>query len=173
VVSGQTRLDQSAAYDTEQNAIYQLNVLSQQAIQQTPAKTVGQAVAMLPGVGLQHDTGEPRFAQIRGTDENLNTLLYNGVVLPSYFPGYRAVPVDSLPIGLISNIDVVKTLLPYMDAEGIGGQFNLEPKSAFDYSGLHAEVTGVRVDMYLTAARQLLTVALPWRILSSWATKQN
>ena len=97
---------------------------------------------MLPGVGLQHDTGEPRFAQIRGTDENLNTLLYNGVVLPSYFPGYRAVPVDALPIGLISNIDVVKTLLPYMDAEGIGGQFNLEPKSAFDYSGLHAEVTG-------------------------------
>src|SRR5258707_7214793 len=29
-----------------------------------------------------------------------------------------------------------------MDGEGIGGQFNLEPKSAFDYSGLHAEVTG-------------------------------
>jgi outer membrane cobalamin receptor len=112
VVSGQTRLDQAAAYDTEQNSIYQLNVLSQQAIQQTPAKTVGQAVAMLPGVGLKHDTGEPRFAQIRGTDENLNTLLYNGVVLPSYFPGYRAVPVDSLPIGLISNIDVVKRLLP-------------------------------------------------------------
>jgi TonB-dependent receptor len=142
VVSGQTRLDQAAAYDTEQQATYQLNVLSQQAIQQTPAKTVGQAVAMLPGVGLQHDTGEPRFAQIRGTDENLNTLLYNGVVLPSYFPGYRAVPVDALPVGLISNIDVIKTLLPYMDAEGIGGQFNLEPKSAFDYSGLHAEVTG-------------------------------
>src|SRR5260370_27079401 len=31
----------------------------------------------------------------------------------------------------------------------------------------------VRVDMYLTAARQLLTVALPWRILSSWGTKRN
>ena len=99
VVSGQTRLDQAAAYDTEQTATYQLNVLSQQAIQQTPAKTVGQAVAMLPGVGLQHDTGEPRFAQIRGTDENLNTLLYNGVVLPSYFPGYRAVPVMPFPSG--------------------------------------------------------------------------
>src|SRR5260221_3282634 len=39
-------------------------------------------------------------------------------------------------------MDVGKALLPYKDAERIGRKFNLEPKSAFDYSGLHAEVTG-------------------------------
>jgi TonB-dependent Receptor Plug Domain len=97
-------------------------------------------VQQLPGVSVQHDTGEPRFAQIRGTDANLNIIKYNGVVLPSYFPGFRAVPLDSIPVGLVANIDVIKTLLPYMDGEGVGGQFNLEPKSAFDYKGMYVEI---------------------------------
>jgi TonB-dependent receptor len=140
VVTGVTRLDQASGYEQEQEATNQLNVLSQQAIEQTPYKTVGEAVQLLPGVGVQHDTGEPRFAQIRGTDANLNDILFNGVVLPSYFPGFRAVSVDSIPVGLVSNIDVNKTLLPYMDGEGIGGQFNLEPKSAFDYNGFYAQM---------------------------------
>jgi hypothetical protein len=62
------------------------------------------------------------------------------VVLPLYFPGYRAVPLDSVPVALVSNIDVIKTLLPNLDGEGIGGQFNLEPKSAFDFKGMHSEI---------------------------------
>jgi outer membrane receptor for ferrienterochelin and colicin len=95
VVTGVTRLDQASGYEQEQEATNQLNVLSQQASEQTPYKTVGEAVQLLPGVGVQHDTGEPRFAQIRGTDANLNDILFNGVVLPSYFPGFRAVSIDS------------------------------------------------------------------------------
>jgi TonB-dependent receptor len=135
-----TPLDQAAAFEQQHNATNEQNVLSEQNIEETPVKTVGQAVQQLPGVSVQHDTGEPRFAQIRGTDSNLNIITYNGVVLPSYFPGYRAVPLDSVPSGLVSNIDVIKTLLPNMDGEGIGGQLNLEPKSAFDYEGRHGEI---------------------------------
>ena len=142
VVTGITapRLDQGSAFNVQQDAPNELNILSQQNIEQTPAKTVGQAVQQLPGVSVQHDTSEPRFAQIRGTDANLNIITYNGVVLPSYFPGFRAVPIDSIAVGLIANIDVIKTLTPNLDGEGIGGQLNLEPKSAFDYKGLYGEV---------------------------------
>src|SRR5260221_3320394 len=43
VVSGQTRLDQAAADHTQQQATYQINVLSPQAIQHTPPQTAGQA----------------------------------------------------------------------------------------------------------------------------------
>jgi TonB-dependent receptor len=142
VVTGQLTpgIDQTAAFDRQHEAENEINILSLKNIEQTPAKTIGQAVQQLPGVSVQHDTGEPRFAQIRGTDANLNTITYNGVVLPSYFPGYRAVPLDSVPVNLVSNIDVIKTLLPNMDGEGIGGQFNLEPKSAFDFKGMHTEI---------------------------------
>src|SRR3984893_3672880 len=133
-------LSQDTAFDEQHNAPNEIDILSCQNIQQTPAKTIGQAVQQLPGVSVQHDTGEPRFAQIRGTDANLNIIKYNGVVLPSYFPGFRAVPLDSVPAALVANIDVIKTLLPYMDGEGVGGQFNLEPKSAFDYKGMYVEV---------------------------------
>jgi TonB-dependent receptor len=133
-------LSQDTAFDEQHNAPNEIDILSWQNIQQTPAKTIGQAVQQLPGVSVQHDTGEPRFAQIRGTDANLNIIKYNGVVLPSYFPGFRAVPLDSVPAALVANIDVIKTLLPYMDGEGVGGQFNLEPKSAFDYKGMYVEV---------------------------------
>jgi TonB-dependent receptor len=141
VVTGTaSALSQASAYDEQHNAPDEIDILSSQDIQQTPAKTIGQAVQQLPGVSVQHDTGEPRFAQIRGTDANLNIIKYNGVVLPSYFPGFRAVPLDSIPVGLVANIDVIKTLLPYMDGEGVGGQFNLEPKSAFDYKGMYVEI---------------------------------
>src|ERR1700730_12862961 len=135
-----TPLDQAAAFEQQHNATNKQNVLSEQNIEETPVKTVGQAVQQLPGVSVQHDTGEPRFAQIRGTDANLNIIKYNGVVLPSYFPGFRAVPLDSVPAALVANIDVIKPLLPYMDGEGVGGQSNLEPKSAFDYKGMYVEV---------------------------------
>jgi TonB-dependent Receptor Plug Domain len=140
VVTGEMPLDQASAYDQQHEASNEIDILSRQTIDQTSVKTVGQAVQWLPGVSVQHDTGEPRFAQIRGTDANLNIITYNGVVLPSYFPGYRAVPLDSVPVGLVANIDVIKTLLPYMDGEGIGGQFNLEPRSAFDYKGFYGQI---------------------------------
>jgi outer membrane receptor for ferrienterochelin and colicin len=77
-------LSQDTAFDEQHNAPNEIDILSWQNIQQTPAKTIGQAVQQLPGVSVQHDTGEPRFAQIRGTDANLNIIKYNGVVLPSY-----------------------------------------------------------------------------------------
>jgi TonB-dependent receptor len=135
------RLDQASAFDEQHDSSNEIDILSYQNIQQTPVKTIGQAVQQLPGVSVQHDTSEPRFAQIRGTDANLNIITYNGVVLPSYFPGFRAVPLDSVPADLVSNIDVIKTLLPNMDGQGIGGQLNLEPKSAFDYKGFYSETT--------------------------------
>jgi TonB-dependent receptor len=140
LVTGEIPLDQASAYDQQHQATNEIDILSRQNIEQTSVKTVGQAVQWLPGVSVQHDTGEPRFAQIRGTDANLNIITYNGVVLPSYFPGFRAVPLDSVPVGLVANIDVIKTLLPNMDGEGIGGQFNLEPKSAFDYKGFYGQI---------------------------------
>ena len=127
-------IDQAAAFDQMHDSLNKVNVLSQDQINQTPAKTVGQAIQQLPGVSVQHDEGEPQYAQIRGTDENLNILTFNNVIIPSFDPSLRAVQVDDIPVGIVSNIEVYKTIMPNMDGQGLGGQFNLVPKSAFDYA---------------------------------------
>ena len=128
-----TGLSQAAAFNTMHDSLIKVNVLSQDQINDTPARSVGEAAQEIPGASIRHDTGEPRFILIRGTDPNLDTLTFHNTILPSYEPAARSVAVDDIPSGLVSNMELFKTNLPHMDAEGIGGQFNLVPKSAFDY----------------------------------------
>lgn len=126
-------LSQAAAFNQMHDSFNKVNVLSKDQIDQTPAKTVAQAVQQLPGVGVQHDEGEPIFMQIRGTDQNLNVITFNNTLIPSFVPSERAVQINDIPVGVVSNMELFKTILPNMDAQGIGGQLNLVPRSAFDY----------------------------------------
>src|SRR5579863_8492775 len=48
-------IDQAAAFDEMHDSLNKVNVLSQDQINQTPAKTVAQAAEQLPWVGTQHD----------------------------------------------------------------------------------------------------------------------
>jgi outer membrane cobalamin receptor len=133
-------IDQAAAFDQMHNSLNKVNILSQDQINQTPAKTVAQASQQLPGVGVQHDTGEPRYISIRGTDSNLDIVTFNDTLIPSYDDSSRSVDLDDIPTGLVGEMEVFKTILPDMDAQGVGGQMNLIPKSAFDYAGSFHEL---------------------------------
>src|ERR1035438_5556981 len=84
-------IDQAAAFDEMHDSLNKVNVLSQDQINQTPAKSVAQAAEQLPGVGLIHDTSEPRFITIRGTDPNLDILTFNETIIPSYDEASRSV----------------------------------------------------------------------------------
>ena len=72
-------ISQEAAFDAMHDSLIKVNVLSQDQINDTPAKSVGQAAQEIPGASIRHDTGEPRFILIRGTDPNLDTLTFNNV----------------------------------------------------------------------------------------------
>jgi TonB-dependent receptor len=128
-------IDQAAAFDQMHDSLNKVNILSQDQINQTPAKTVAQAAEQLPGVGTQHDTSEPRYIDIRGTDSNLNIVTFNETIIPSYDEASRSVDLDAIPAGLFGELQLYKTILPNMDAEGVGGQLNLVPKYANDYPG--------------------------------------
>jgi len=130
-------VDQAAAFDQMHDSLNKVNILSQDQINQTPAKTVAQAAEQLPGVGLLHDTSEARYITIRGTDPNLDIVTFNETIIPSYDEAARSVDLDAIPAGLFGELQLYKTILPNMDAQGIGGQLNLVPKYANDYpSGL-------------------------------------
>ena len=114
-----------------------INVQSADTIAKYPDFNAAEALGRIPGVSLSSDTGEGRFAVIRGIDPNLDGATYGGVVLLNTNPGGtyqggggRAVEFDTIPTGAIDGIVVTKTGLPDHEAEGLGGQIDLTPRSA-------------------------------------------
>jgi TonB-dependent receptor len=92
-------------------------------------------VRRVPGISLETDEGEGRYVNIRGLDADLNSTTFGGLRLPptnnaSPFGGYRAVTLDSIPIGLVGAITVTKSNLPDQDAEALGGTIEITPKTA-------------------------------------------
>ena len=88
-------------------------------------------------MSLSSDTGEGRFVNIRGIDSNLNGATYGGVPLVGTHPGNtvasgtgRAVEFDTVPTGAIDGLVVYKTLSPDREAEGLGGQIDITPRTA-------------------------------------------
>jgi TonB-dependent receptor len=136
------RAGRSKAVQQKQEAANILDLISADAIGNLPDRNVAEAVARLPGVNAapldgpfdQPQGGEGRYVSIRGIDPNLNQVLVDGNTMSA--PGGtrlgRAVPLDVLGASQISAIEVVKTLMPDMDGNALGGTINVRSASAFD-----------------------------------------
>lgn len=125
-----------------------INIQPAETIAKYPDVNAAEALGRVPGVALSIDTGEGRFVNIRGLDGNLNGATLGGVVLlntqpgGTYFNGSgRAVEFDTVPIGAIDRISVIKTGLPDHEAEGLGGSIELTPRTAIGLKKPFAEVT--------------------------------
>ena len=105
-----------------------------QEIRKLPDVNVAEALQRIPGISMESDTGEGRFINIRGMDADLNGTTYDGVHMTASNQstpqgGARAVAFDAFPSGAIGGVEVIKTITPDMDAEGLGGVVNLQPRS--------------------------------------------
>jgi TonB-dependent receptor len=134
VVQGQraSAVDAREAQEQAPNLIY---VTPYKEIRKLPDVSVAEAVRRTPGISLETDEGEGRYVNIRGFDADLNSTTFGGLRLPptnnaSPFGGYRAVTLDSIPIGLVGAITVTKSNLPSQDAEDLGGTIEITPKTA-------------------------------------------
>jgi TonB-dependent receptor len=112
-----------------------VDIATYEEIRKLPDLTVAEAVRRVPGISLETDEGEGRYVNIRGFDADLNSTTFGGLRLPptnnaSPFGGYRAVTLDSIPIGLVGALTVTKSNLPSQDAEALGGTIEITPKSA-------------------------------------------
>lgn len=100
-------------------------------IRRLPDTNIAEALERIPGISMESDSGQGRFINIRGFDADLNGSYFDGVHLTannqnaSPMGGGRAVAFDAFPAGLVGGLEVVKSLTPDMDAEGIGGQVNM------------------------------------------------
>jgi len=118
------------------------SVVRADAIGQLPDDNAAEALQRVPGVSIERDQGEGRFVTIRGLGPDLNSVNINGVNLPSSEPGGRAVALDVLPSELIQSLSVVKTLMPDMDANSLGGTVNVNSLSGFDHDGFFYTISG-------------------------------
>jgi outer membrane receptor protein involved in Fe transport len=127
----------------EQNAVMVENLLSARTIELSPDITVANAIQRVSGVTIARDnTGDGRYAIIRGMDQRYNSTLVNGVKIPSPDDKYRFVPMNLFPSEMLERLEIIKALTPNMEGDAIGGVMNLVMKSAPDHFLLTANVSG-------------------------------
>ncbi len=110
------------------------NVVSKARIHELPDDNAATALSRLPGISLQ----DGDKVVIRGIQAKLNTVLLNGVQIPSTDMNDRSTNLGFISSNLLSGIEVIKALTPDMDANAIGGVVNLRLREA--PTGFHFDV---------------------------------
>ncbi|PVV05656.1 MAG: TonB-dependent receptor [gamma proteobacterium symbiont of Ctena orbiculata] len=131
-----------SALDVQQMADNILSVVHADDIGQLPDTNAAEALQRLPGVSIERDQGEGRYVRIRGMAPDFNSVTINGGLVPAPESDVRAVALDVLPSGLISSLEISKTLTPDQDANSIGGTIDVKTISAFDHEGMFYSVEG-------------------------------
>lgn len=134
IVTGMSdKRSDASARNIEKNSDIVQNILSEKTIQLLPDVTVANALQRVSGVTIQRDnSGEGRYAIIRGMDQRYNNTLVNGIKIPSPDDKFRFVPMDVFPSEMLERLEVIKALTPNMEGDAIGGSMNLVMKSAPD-----------------------------------------
>ena len=136
VVTGQ-RGSLFAGINQQRAAENLISVISSDAVGQFPDQNVAESVRRVAGVSVANDQGEGRFVVIRGIDPALNATSVNGVRIAAPEADTRAVALDVIDADILDSIEIVKSLTPDLDGDGIGGSINIKTLSAFDKDGLY------------------------------------
>lgn len=135
---------QRRAFSIQKNAASIQNVLAADGIGKLPDRNAAEAVQRVPGVTIERDQGEGRFAIVRGTPIEWSSNLLNGDRLPSAdgFSGSRQVALDVIPTELIEYAIISKALTPDMEGDAIGGSINFKTRTAPNDFVLNASAAG-------------------------------
>jgi TonB-dependent receptor len=131
-VTGQQDLADAEAINRERTAENIVQVMTADTITSLPNANVADAIGRLPAVSLERDEGEGKYVQIRGTQPYYNNVTIDGVNVPAPESGVRQIKLDTVGADLVESVEVNKTLLANMDADGIGGSVNIRTKTAGD-----------------------------------------
>ena len=102
------------------------NIVSSEKIRELPDQSAATAISRLPGMSLMN--GDQ--VVIRGIQAKLNTVLINGIQLPSTDMNDRSTNLGFISSNMLSGIEVIKALTPDLDANAIGGVVNLKLREA-------------------------------------------
>jgi TonB-dependent receptor len=128
-----SRETEKSARSDEKNSRNTINVVSASAIAISPDVLVSNVLSRVSGISIDRSSnGDAQHVIIRGMDKQYNTVLINGIKIPSPDNKNRYVPLDIFPAGLVEKIEVYKSLTPDMEGDASGGVVNMVMKSAPD-----------------------------------------
>jgi outer membrane receptor for ferrienterochelin and colicin len=132
VVYGDLARGQAKALQRQKTAQNIVQVVSEEFFSKFPDRNAAETVRRLPSVSISRDQGEGEFIQIRGMDQEYNSLTLNGIRIPAPDPGdgQRSVGLDLVNNRLLGEIEVIKAITPDMDADAIGGTVNFGLRKA-------------------------------------------
>ena len=126
------REGQARAINEQRSATNLRNIVAADAIGNFPDVNAAEAIKRLPGISTVRQRGEDRDITIRGAAPDLNAITLDGVSVLSNQVNGRTVSMDVYPAEQLAGVEIVKSSLPDMDGDSIGGTINLRSKSAFD-----------------------------------------
>jgi len=129
------REGRSLALQQKRTALNLKDIISADSVGNLPDRNVAEALSRLAGLSISQSSGEGQFVTIRGVEPNLNNVTFNGVtVAPPGVGGRsgRATQLDIIASSQISQVEVIKSVTPDMDANALGGTINIKTVSGFD-----------------------------------------
>ena len=103
-----------------------VNVVSAARIQELPDANAAESLGRLPGIYLLRSGGEGYAVAIRGLQPKYNLVMMDGVPMPPTSASNRMVNMSMISSGMLSGIEVFKTVTPDMDATVLGGTVNFQ-----------------------------------------------
>jgi TonB-dependent receptor len=125
---------QAKALNTQKNNLNITEIIAREQMERFPDANIGDALKRISGINVQYDQGEARFANIRGTAPELNSITINGERIPSAEAEQRYVQLDLIPADVIETVELSKAVTPDMDGDAIGGAINLVTQKALPNS---------------------------------------
>lgn len=153
VVLGDRLKGQAKALNQQRMNYNITNIVAADQIGRFPDANIGDAMKRIPGITMQNDQGEARDIIIRGLAPQLNSVMLNGVRIPSAEGNNRRVQMDLIPADMIQTIEVSKAVTPDMDGDAIGGAVNLVTRAA---------PNGLRISGTLASGYNFLSVRPIW-----------
>lgn len=124
--------DISARYD-ERIAPNVINIISAKTIESLPDQNVADIMQRVSGVSMTKNSfGSNSNLMVRGMPPRYNSVLVDGVSLPSTSQSGRTVSLDIFGSELVGRIEVNKSMMPDLEASSIGGTVNIKMKQAPD-----------------------------------------
>ena len=130
VVITQQAKGQMAAINQQLASIAIKNVVAADRIQKNPDANAAEAIGRLPGVSITREGGEANDVIIRGMPSQYNTVLLNGIEIPSNKGTSRNASLGGISQFSLQGIEVYKAITPDMDANTVSGAVNMQMRSA-------------------------------------------
>jgi iron complex outermembrane recepter protein len=136
-VSSTRETSQSAIATNEQRFAPNIKtVLSSEEFGEQSENNVAEFLKLMPAIQIDYVEQDARNASIRGMPAHTTIVTSNGNQIASAASGgaSRVFEFEQVSINEVARVEVNKSLMPDMPAEGIGGTINLITKSAFERS---------------------------------------